>query len=104
MSNGDRSIISGIAACSSGAATLIDCIRRYRPATWEGLREVAHAWDTPQREEVLGRVYPLLEKISVDFAVMEPASRDAKVRVAAIPMRLRWLDVGSWTSFAETCA
>ena len=85
------------------AATLLDCIRRYRPAVWEGLSKVAQAWDSPQREDVLGRVYPTLEKISVDFAVMEPASRDASVRVAAIRMRLRWLDVGSWTSFAETC-
>ena len=34
---------------------------------------------------------------------MEPASRDPMVRVAAVPMPLRWLDVGSWPMFAETC-
>ena len=34
---------------------------------------------------------------------MEPASRDPAVPVAAIPMPLRWLDVGSWPSFAQTC-
>jgi len=33
---------------------------------------------------------------------MEPASRDPQVRVAAVPMPLRWLDVGSWPSYAET--
>ena len=86
------------------AATLLDCIRRYEPAVWEGLRAIAQAWDAPQREQVLAQVYPTLKRISVDFAVMEPASRDPAVRVAAIPMRLRWLDVGSWPSFAETCA
>ena len=85
------------------ASTLLDCLRRYEPAAWEGLTAVGSAWDTPRRDEVLGRVYPALRKISVDFAVMEPASRDAAVRVAAIPMRLRWLDVGSWPAFAETC-
>lgn len=84
------------------AATLLDCIRRYEPSVFEGLTAVAQAWDTPQRDAVLGRIYPRLTKISVDFAVMEPASRDAAVRVAAIPMPLRWLDVGSWPSFAET--
>ncbi|HUJ77275.1 MAG TPA: mannose-1-phosphate guanylyltransferase, partial [bacterium] len=41
--------------------------------------------------------------ISVDFGVMEKASRDERVRVAAIPMDLSWLDVGSWPAFAETC-
>ena len=35
--------------------------------------------------------------------VMEPASRDATATVAAIPMPLRWLDVGSWLAFAATC-
>lgn len=85
------------------AATLLDCIRRYEPASWEGLMAVARAWSTPERRAVLDRVYPTLRKTSVDFAVMEPASRDPLVRVAAVPMPLRWLDVGSWPSFAETC-
>jgi mannose-1-phosphate guanylyltransferase len=39
----------------------------------------------------------------VDYAVMEPASRDPRIRVAAVPMPLKWIDVGSWASFAETC-
>ena len=85
------------------AATLLECVRRYQPAVWEGLTAVARAWDTPQCDEVLDRVYPTLKKMSVDFAVMEPASCDPAVRVAAIPMKLRWLDVGSWPAFAETC-
>lgn len=85
------------------AATLLDCIRRYAPENYEGLRRIAQAWDTPRRESVLDEVYPALKKISVDFAVMEPASRDPAVRVAALPMDLAWLDVGSWPAFAETC-
>jgi mannose-1-phosphate guanylyltransferase len=85
------------------ADTLLDCIRRYEPAAWEGLMTVARAWDASERDAVLDRVYPTLKKISVDFAVMEPASQDAAVQVAAIPMRLRWLDIGSWPALAETC-
>jgi mannose-1-phosphate guanylyltransferase len=85
------------------AHTLFDCIRRYEPATYEGLQAAAAAWDTPRRDEVVGKIYPGLKKTSVDFAVMEPASRDPTVQVAAIPMSLRWLDVGSWPAFAETC-
>jgi mannose-1-phosphate guanylyltransferase len=85
------------------AATLLDCIRRYEPAVYEGLNAVAGAWETPRKAEVLAEVYPKLKKTSIDFAVMEPASRDPAVRVAAVPMPLEWLDVGSWPSFAETC-
>jgi mannose-1-phosphate guanylyltransferase len=85
------------------AGTLLECLRRYAPENHAGLMRIADAWDSPRREAVLGEIYPTLRKISVDFAVMEPASRDAAVTVAAIPMALDWLDVGSWPSMAETC-
>jgi mannose-1-phosphate guanylyltransferase len=85
------------------ARTLLDCIRRYHPDNYRGLTAIAEAWDTPRQNEVVEALYPTLPRISVDFAVMEPASRDAAVRVVAVPMPLRWLDVGSWPSFAETC-
>jgi mannose-1-phosphate guanylyltransferase len=85
------------------AATLLECIRRYAPENHAGLMRIADAWASPRRQAVLAEVYPTLKRISVDYAVMEPASRDSAVTVAAIPMPLRWLDVGSWPSLAETC-
>ncbi len=85
------------------AATLLDCVRRYAPENSAGLEKIGHAWGTPQSEAVLAAVFPTLKKISVDFAIMEPASRDPQVRVAAVPMPLKWLDVGSWPAFGETC-
>jgi mannose-1-phosphate guanylyltransferase len=85
------------------ASTLLDCIRRYEPANATGIAAIADAWDTPERAAVLNEVFPTLKKISVDFAVMEPASRDERVQVAAVPMPLTWLDVGSWPMFGETC-
>ena len=85
------------------ASTLLDCIQRYEPSNFEGLSKIGAAWLTPRRDSILSTVFPILKKISVDFAVMEPASRDPKVRVASIPMPLKWLDVGSWPMFAETC-
>ena len=85
------------------AATLLDCIRRFEPASHAGLVRIAQAWKTPRRDAVLGEVFPTLKKISVDFAVMEPASRDPQLRVAAVPMPLKWIDVGAWSMFAQTC-
>jgi mannose-1-phosphate guanylyltransferase len=85
------------------AATMLDCIRRLEPAVYAGLMEIARAWGAPQKDEVLSRVYPGLKKISIDYAVMEPASRLAGVRVAAVPMPLEWLDIGSWPTYAQTC-
>lgn len=85
------------------ASTLLDCIRRYEPGNSAGIEKIGAAWNTPQRDAVVAEIFPTLKKISVDFAVMEPASRDPQVRVAAVPMPLQWLDVGSWPMFAETC-
>lgn len=85
------------------AATLLDCIRRFSPANYDGLMRIAGVWDSPARDQVAGQVYPGLDKISVDYAVMEPASRDTRVKVAALAMPLTWLDVGSWATFAQTC-
>jgi mannose-1-phosphate guanylyltransferase len=86
------------------AATLLDCLRRYKPANHTGIMEIAAAWDTPSRQDVLNRIYPTLPAVSVDFAIMEPASRDPAVSVAAVPLPLQWLDVGAWTSYAQTCS
>lgn len=84
------------------ASTLLDCIRRYEPAAHEGLARIAQAWSTPRQAAVLAREFPKLKKISVDYAVMEPASGDPQVQVAAVPMPLQWIDVGAWPMFAAT--
>ncbi len=100
-------VASGRYAWNSGmfvwrAATLLDCIRRYKPAVHAGLMEIADVWGTPKQVDVLAAIYPKLEKISIDFAVMEPASTDEAVDVATVSMPLRWLDVGSWPAYGET--
>lgn len=86
------------------ASTLLQCLARFQPEIHAGLSRIADAWQTPAQTRVLAEVYPTLKKISVDFAVMEPASRDSDFQVVAVPMPLKWLDVGSWPSFAATCA
>jgi mannose-1-phosphate guanylyltransferase len=92
---------SGMFVWKAGA--FLQCVQSYVPATFEGVTAIAAQWGTPRFGEVLRAVYPTLQKISVDFAVMEKASRDPAVQVAAVPMSLSWRDIGSWPSFAETC-
>lgn len=84
------------------AATLLRAIEWFRPESATGLREIAAASKTPRRKEVLSRVYPTLPKVSVDVGVMEPASRDARLEIAVVPMDVKWRDVGSWSSLAAT--
>jgi len=84
------------------ASTLLGCVERYEPEVYAGVMKIAEAWDTPDRGAVLAEVYPTLKKISVDFAVMEPAGRDERVKIATVRMPVNWLDVGSWPAFGQT--
>jgi mannose-1-phosphate guanylyltransferase len=84
------------------AGTFLDCLRRFKPESHEGLMKIQAAWGTPDQRRVIDEVYPTLPKISVDYAVMEPASRDDSVSIALVKMDLAWLDVGSWPSYGET--
>lgn len=91
------------------AATILDCLRRYKPESYQGLMKIQQAWGTADQQRVLAEVYPTLPKISIDYAVMEPASREQArasdgVKVCTVNMDLTWLDVGSWPSFGQTIA
>ena len=85
------------------AGVFLDCVKRYEPAVFEGVSRIADAWGTARFAATIAAVYPALRKSSVDFAVMEKASRDPALKVAAVPLSVSWTDVGSWPAFAETC-
>ncbi|MDZ4756374.1 MAG: mannose-1-phosphate guanylyltransferase [Phycisphaerae bacterium] len=84
------------------AATVLEAIRWYRPDTADGLARIADEWDTPRRKATLDAIYPTLFKISVDFGLMEPASRDHRLSICVVPMAVQWMDVGSWPTYAST--
>jgi mannose-1-phosphate guanylyltransferase len=76
-------------------AAILEELRLNLPATHTGVTEIARAWETPQREAVLGRIYHALQRISIDFAVMERARE-----VLVVEMNCQWADVGSWTQLS----
>ncbi len=86
------------------AETLLRCVKKYEPQNYKGVMDIAGVWQTEKFEPVLEDVYPGLKKVSIDFAVMEPASSDEEFNVAALPMPLTWLDIGSWSAYSEVCS
>ena len=59
----------------------------------------------PQYAAQLRRTYARLENISVDYAVMEPATRvTGPFHVAVIPAKVGWSDIGSWAAVYELLA
>ncbi len=85
------------------AETVLSVLDDLLPASAAQLRQVAAVWDSPSRDATLAEIYPNLRKISVDYAVMEPASQGkVDADVVVVPMPVHWLDVGSWAALAGT--
>jgi mannose-1-phosphate guanylyltransferase len=85
-----------------GAREFLDALRRFKPRSFEGVCRIGEAWGTPQWPGLLAQVYPTLPRISVDYAVMEPAARDDRIEVCTVAMGVWWMDVGNWPSYGET--
>ena len=101
----DRYVESGRFYWNSGmfvwrADTVLDQLAADLPQSYQGLKKIGDAWGTPQQQAVVAEVYPRLPKISIDYAVMEPASQRRVVSVVEMPVN--WIDVGSYPALAET--
>jgi mannose-1-phosphate guanylyltransferase len=81
------------------AATLMELYEQHQPELAAGLRQIADAWDSPEREEVLGEVWCRLPKIAIDYAIAEPAA--AQGRVAVVPGSFGWDDIGDFRSLSS---
>ncbi len=78
------------------AATILDQIRRRLPETHAAVTAVAADWPGAAAKKRLAEVYPGLQKISIDYAVMEKAER-----VLLVEMNVEWHDLGSWTALRD---
>lgn len=72
--------------------TITECITKYKPNIASDMDKIA---DTGDVEEI----FPNCEKISIDFAVMEPAAVDGLVYTQ--PADFGWSDLGNWTSLHD---
>lgn len=89
VSSGDYFWNSGIFAWQASA--ILKELADHRPPLHAAARHIADAWATPARQEVFEAEYDRIERISIDYAVMEKARETYVVQAP-----FRWDDVGSW--------
>ncbi len=94
LASGRYSWNSGMFVWRTG--TILEQLRQHLPGTHAAVLRLAAAWDREDGRRLAADVYPTLERISIDFAVMERAPN-----VLVVEMPLEWLDVGSWPALAE---
>jgi mannose-1-phosphate guanylyltransferase len=78
------------------ADVLLGELATHRPELHKDLLRIAAAWDTGERDAVLGELWPGLEKVAIDYAVAEPAA--AAGHVAVVPADLGWDDIGDFAA------
>jgi len=76
--------------------TILNQLKRFLPANAERLARIGQAWHSDQRDQVLQEEFRQLEKISIDFGVMERAAE-----VYMCELDCQWVDVGSYQALAE---
>jgi mannose-1-phosphate guanylyltransferase len=76
--------------------TILDQLRQFLPESYKALQEIAADWGKDGGEKTFKKIFPTLQKISIDYAVMEKAQ---DVIMVALPCR--WVDLGSWSVLAE---
>lgn len=72
--------------------TITECITKYKPNIAADMDKIASTGD-------VANIFPNCEKISIDFAVMEPAA--ANGLVFTHPADFGWSDLGNWASLHD---
>jgi mannose-1-phosphate guanylyltransferase len=86
-------------------STFLENLRRFLPATHAALLDVSGRIGTPGYDSAVQRMYRRIENISVDYAIMEPATRlSGQPKVLVIPANIGWSDIGSWAAVYELLA
>ena len=86
-------------------STFLRNLEEFLPATHRALMHLAEHIGTPGYTRALRRIYLRLENISVDYAILEPATRRRSAPgVFVLPAEMGWSDIGSWASVYELLA
>jgi len=83
----------------------LEALKEFLPTTYALIEELAAHIGKRSYDAKLKRIYPRLENISVDYAILERATQQPGApRVFVIPAEVGWSDIGSWAAVYELLA
>jgi mannose-1-phosphate guanylyltransferase len=86
-------------------STFLEALKNYLPETCRELEDLSRHIGKSAYAAKLKKIYPRLENISVDYAILERATSSAnESRVYVIPAQVGWSDIGSWAAVYELLA
>jgi len=91
-------------------STFLDALRQFLPKTYKAMESLSKHIGKRSYDSQLKEIYPRLENISVDYAILEKATAasaeppDQPANVFVIPAEVQWSDIGSWAAVYELLA
>ena len=86
-------------------STYLNALKEFLPDTYTLIEELARHIGKRSYTAKLKRIYPKLENISVDYAILERATQQSGApRVFVVPAEVGWSDIGSWAAVYELLA
>lgn len=79
--------------------TIVKSISKYNSQIAGMMGRIAKSFGSSEERNVVEGLFPLCEKISIDYAVMEPASKEGMVYTH--PADFGWSDLGNWASLHD---
>jgi len=73
--------------------SILNAFEKHLPEMYSAFEEGRELFGTRQETKFIGKTYAVCRSISIDYGIMEKASK-----VAVIEGRFLWDDLGSWTS------
>ena len=74
-------------------ATIVNAFRVYQPQMAAIFESIRDKYRTPDEQQLIDKIFPTCENISVDYAIMEHADE-----IYVYPAEFGWSDLGSWSS------
>ena len=77
-------------------SVILDYFKKLLPDMYEAMEKIYDKLGTSGEKAAIEEVYPTLQKVSVDYGIMEKAEG-----VRVIPADFGWNDIGSWDALDE---
>jgi len=77
-------------------SSLLRAFEKYQPSMYASFKNIESKLNTAEERSVINLLYPGLESISIDYAIMEKADN-----VYTLPADIGWSDIGTWGALHE---
>ena len=90
---------SGIFVWKTGS--ILNMMKKHMPDLYYSLEDTSRLEGKAGYSIRLENEYAKLNPISIDYAIMEPVSKNERGRIFCVKSGFDWVDIGSWSSIEE---